>query len=364
MSTDRTTARPWWQRWFDLWRARGPHAAPAATAPRDRGLRAAAAEPARAPDRSAEAARVSHQLQQGLCLLALRPVPDRGEPCDTALCEATAQALQDRGWGARDIPRRPQLLPQLMHAVNDPDASARLTASIIAQDPVLTGSLLRVANSPAFRVQERPVDSLQRAVTLVGHEGIRQVISAVVVQPVMQIHCSGFPHFSAIIWEHALLASRTASDHARLLGTGDPFAAQWLGLTQGLGAALVMKQVLAESERMSAAVNPATAGQVLQQWTLPVAQRIAQAWALPEPVHRALDPAAVGHGVGASLAFARAAAAASLMCRHGVMGQSQARALLERLPATPPAALATLWRRLHGQSVETLADEQAAQRGG
>lgn len=347
---------PWWRRWFG-----GPRA-PARALPNPAhdgqgGVIALSRAPAAASGDGTVHAQ--QQLQSALCALALRPVPDLGHACDARLRDATAQALQARDWGARELPRRPQLLPQLIHAVNDPDASARVTATIIAQDPVLTGNLLRVANSPAFRMQERPVDSLQRAVTLVGHEGIRQVISAVLVQPVMQIHCTVFPNFSTIIWEHALLASRAASDHARLLGNGDPFAAQWLGLTQGLGATLVMRQLLTEAERAGVALNHATAGEVLQQWTLPVAQRVAQAWELPQPVHQALDPQAAGQGLGASLAFARAAAAASLLCRHGQMGQSQALAWLERLPATPPNALATIWRRLHGRSVETLADEHA-----
>jgi hypothetical protein len=35
-----------------------------------------------------------------------------------------ARALQDRDWAARQLPRRPQLLPQLIQTVNDDAASA------------------------------------------------------------------------------------------------------------------------------------------------------------------------------------------------------------------------------------------------
>jgi hypothetical protein len=55
-----------------------------------------------------------------------------------------------------------------------------------------------------------------------------------------------------------------------------------------------------------------------------------------------------------SLRLASAAAAASLLCRHGHASQSRMLALLEQLPSAPPHALRWIWRRLHGRSVETL----------
>ncbi|MFG6107913.1 HDOD domain-containing protein [Stenotrophomonas nematodicola] len=305
-------------------------------------------------------------LQSGLHALALvsrSGVADAGGCADeAALQAAVVAALEQRDWSARHLPRRPQLLPQLIQTVNDSDASARAMAAIIGQDPVLTGNLLRIANSPVYRLQAKPVDSLQRAVTLVGTDGIRQIISAVLVQPVMQVQCVAFPQFGTVIWEHALLASRAAADHARLVTHDDAFAAQWLGLTQGLGAALVMRHLLDVcAAQGDAAPSRALAAHLLDAWTLPVASRIAAAWELPPAVHEALlregDNAQAG--LSASLRFARAAAAASLLCRHGRIGQAQALAILEQQHATPAHALHWIWRRLHGRGVETLdADER------
>ncbi len=330
---------------------------PAETRPPRADLRVAAPLAAPAGDPAAV-------LQAGLYALAL--VPRGGDPAgDTApapaLRAAVDAALSARDWSARHLPRRPQLLPQLIQTVNDHEASARAMAAIIGQDPVLTGNLLRIANSPVYRLQARPVDSLQRAVTLVGTEGIRQIISAVLVQPVMHLQCAAFPQFDAVIWEHALLASRAAADHARTVSHEDAFAAQWLGLTQGLGAALVMRHLLDACAGHGVAVPPrALAAALLDDWTLPVASRIAAAWELPPPVHATLERAGAGapDGLLTSLGFARAAAAASLLCRHGRMGQAQALALLEHLQSTPAHALQWIWRRVHGRAVETLdADE-------
>lgn len=301
------------------------------------------------------------QLESGFLALALQPAQAGSEAPDAALVAATGQALAGREWSSRHLPRRPQLLPQLMQTMNDPDASARLTARIISQDPVLAGNLLRIANSPAFRVQDRAVASVHRAVTLVGTDGVRQIISAVLVQPVMDLQCAIFPDFSRLVWDHALLSSRAAADHAHAVHQADAFAAQWMGLTQGLGAVLVMRQLQQTAAQTGRTLEPATAGTVLRQWALPVAQRVADAWELPQAVHDALDGGHLDGELGQSLRFARAAAAASLLCRHGHMGQGQATALLERLPGTPLATARWIWRRLHGRAVETAADEQARQ---
>ncbi len=309
------------------------------------------------PPPTGEAASI---LQAGLHALALVPRSGRHQAApaadETGLRLSVIKALEAQDWSARHLPRRPQLLPQLIQTVNDSDASARAMALIIGQDPVLTGNLLRIANSPLYRLQAKPVDSLQRAVTLVGTDGIRQIISAVLVQPVMQLHCEAFPQFGTVIWEHALLASRAAADHARRVTGEDGFAAQWMGLTQGLGAALVMRHLLDAGARHSdAPPSQALASTLLDTWTLPVASRIASAWELPPAVHEALlrDTSSPEGGLAGSLRFARAAAAASLLCRHGQIGQAQATALLEQLDDTPPHALQWIWRRLHGRSVET-----------
>ena len=172
----------WW-RSLRGWLTRSTGAAPARLVAASRQAVAAAA--ASLQGEALPSPEIAAHLQRGLHALALYPRL-AGEPTpvqDPGLGEAVARALQDRDWAARQLPRRPQLLPQLIQTVNDDAASARVMAAIIGQDPVLTGNLLRIANSPAYKVHERPVESLQRAVTLVGTEGVRQIISAVLVAP-------------------------------------------------------------------------------------------------------------------------------------------------------------------------------------
>ena len=75
------------------------------------------------------------------------PLPEHDQIVAAALA-----AIGDAGTQRRYAPRRPHLLPQLMRAVNDEDVSRRELVAIIARDPSLVGSLLKMANSAFYRV--------------------------------------------------------------------------------------------------------------------------------------------------------------------------------------------------------------------
>ena len=125
----------WWRR-LRGWLARSTGAAPSRLAAVSRQAVAAAA--ASLQGEALPAGEIAGHLQRGLHALALYPrLAGEPEPAQNAgLADAVARALQARDWAARQLPRRPQLLPQLIQTVNDDAASARVMAAIIGQDPV------------------------------------------------------------------------------------------------------------------------------------------------------------------------------------------------------------------------------------
>ncbi len=112
---------------------------------------------------------------------ALSRPPD---PDHAPVFKAVQQILERIEARPEYIPRRPSLLPKLLATVNDNEATMAEMSRIIAQDPALTGNLLRIANSPIYRTNSLPVDSIDRAVTLVGVQGIRSIIATALLQPV------------------------------------------------------------------------------------------------------------------------------------------------------------------------------------
>ncbi|HYJ39866.1 MAG TPA: HDOD domain-containing protein, partial [Steroidobacteraceae bacterium] len=129
---------------------------------------------------------------------ALSRTPD---PEHAPVFKAVQQILERIEARPEYIPRRPSLLPKLMATVNDNEATMAEMSRIIAQDPALTGNLLRIANSPIYRTGSLPVDSIDRAVTLVGVQGIRSIIATALLQPVMTSGSSAFSKFPELVWE-------------------------------------------------------------------------------------------------------------------------------------------------------------------
>lgn len=271
-----------------------------------------------------------------------------------AIAAACANLLSRTQFQARHMPRRPYLLPKLMRAINDPDVSLEHIARIVSEDPALSANLLRIANSPFYRIQEKPVESLMRAATLLGLDGLRPVIAAALVQPVMQTGDGPFGRLPGVIWEHTQLTADVASGMIRGgRGEEDSFAAQMVGLLHGLGAIMVA-QVLRDNYALHPHLppDPRTVARVLDEQTAPMAHRIAVSWELSERIGTALDAqrsdAMPADPLGRALRAGRLAAALAMLSRQGSFSRDQGLAMLEAWAESRrvQADFAGMWSRL------------------
>ncbi|PPT55559.1 HDOD domain-containing protein [Xanthomonas arboricola] len=280
------------------------------------------------------------------------------DPAQAAVLAAVGAALDHVDLRPQLLPRRPQLLPQLMRAVNDPDASGRGIAAIIAQDPALAANLLRIANSALYRPQGGPLESLERAVVHIGTEGVRQIVAAAVMQPVLSLEGGLYARLPAAVWDYALRTAAAAAAYMRERG-GDTLSAQLAGLLQGLGAVVILR-VLRDTyaERPSLPYSLEVAAALVERHTAAVAKTIATTWDLPAALGTALDEQRPEHdttlltsSLGMALRYGRLAAALAMLARHGAEQEEHALGVLSTLEPDH-AANAALWQRLVAASVE------------
>ena len=280
------------------------------------------------------------------------------DPAQATVLASAVSALDHVDMRPQLLPRRPHLLPQLMRAVNDPDASGRGIAAIIAQDPALAANLLRIANSALYRPQGGPLESLERAVVHIGTEGVRQIVAAAVMQPVLSLEGGLYARLPAAVWDYALCTATAAAAYVLERG-GDTLSAQLAGLLQGLGAVGILRVLRdAYAEQPSVPYSLEVAATLVDRHTAAVAKTIATAWELPAQLGTALDEQRPEHdstllatSLGRALRYGRLAAALAMLTRHGAETEAHALSVLATLEPDE-AANAALWQRLVAASVE------------
>jgi len=264
---------------------------------------------------------------------ALSRPPD---PSHAPVFKAVQQILEKIEAKPEYIPRRPSLLPKLLATVNDADATMAEMSRIIAQDPALTGNLLRIANSPIYRSSSLPIESIDRAVTLVGVQGIRSIIATALLQPLMAAGSGGvFSKFPELVWEHTLYSASTAETHATQIENAEPFVSQLIGLLYGLSAIVVFRIVRDQfAAQPQLSPDPGDIARLLETWVAPTAGRIAASWELSQRVQYALESQTLAaelqmeNSLGRSLKFGRVTASLIVLCRLGRLTEPEARAIV------------------------------------
>jgi HD-like signal output (HDOD) protein len=288
-----------------------------------------------------------HQLSLGSAA-----VGEAWPPAHAEVISATADVLQDSATEDRYTPRRPSLLPQLLRAMNDEEVSRRELVTIISRDPSLVGNLLKMANSPFYRVSAQAVESIDRAVVILGNDGIRSLIAAALAQPIFHIRGGDFPKFPEIAWEHTFRTASATVTHTAIVEKSDPFAAQLLGLVAGMAGIVVFRVALDQYDaRPSLKPQAGVMASLLDTQTAGVAKRIAASWGLSDRILAALDDqttavAADKHtALGRSLEFGRTASALAVLYVNKALDDVTAQVSLP-VADMPAMDLQRLWTRL------------------
>jgi len=210
--------------WRELWAGRRNPAAPA-PAPAHAADGSPAAPPPDAPD--PDHALLAWLLHSGL---------PRPEPLDAAEAQAIAQldALLRASRTPGDLlPRAPAVIPQLLSALRQGDASLPAMSQRVIKDLPLTAEVLRQASSAAYG--QGPVTELEQALALLGTDGLKQVIARVVLRPLFDGHAGRFSGLAAArVWACAEAQARCAATLAAEQGL-DPFDGYLGGLVHSTG---------------------------------------------------------------------------------------------------------------------------------
>lgn len=213
---------------------------------------------------------------------AVTPLEDRiaREHADVLkrIGEAAETAVLQRDY----FPRRPMLLPKLMQALNDPEVSRETLVKLLLEDPAIAGGVIQQANTAFYRVSPARVDNIDRAVWLLGTDGLRRLLATAVMQPVFRLPKGQFDEFAAITWEHAQRAAAAADSYSQGRSGCDPLVAQLLAILEPLARIVIFRLAMEEYRDSKLAPRAEVLMRAMRRHSMRLALRIAEAWEMSE----------------------------------------------------------------------------------
>ncbi|VVN96323.1 hypothetical protein PS691_02269 [Pseudomonas fluorescens] len=205
--------------------------------------------------------------------------------------ELSAEQIQQVLQGI-SVPPQPQIMVDLQMEQYMPDPDLEVIARLIAQDPGLSGALLKVVNSPYYGLSNK-IASIQRAVNLLGSRSVINLINAQSIKGEMNddtiVTLNRF-------WDNAQDVAMTSLTLAKRVGSQAVDEAYALGLFHDCGVPLMLKRfpnymaVLEESYASASAQWRVvdTENRAFNTNHAVVGYYTAKSWRLPEHVTNAI----------------------------------------------------------------------------
>ena len=134
------------------------------------------------------------------------------------------------------IPPQPQLVVDIQMEMASPNTSLNRVAAIITKDMGLSGSILKVVNSPFFGLRNK-ITSIQQALSLLGIKNVVNIVNSLSLR-------SALSHHSIIemtkVWDSSMDIAIAASIISKQLKIASADEAYSLGLFHNCGIPLLM----------------------------------------------------------------------------------------------------------------------------
>lgn len=139
----------------------------------------------------------------------------------------------------------PASATRLLKELDDPHATARTVADLIALDQALTAYVLKVANSAAMGYLI-PCASIQEAVVRLGFKQIRSLTYSTMAAGPLSARLSGYRLGDQGLWYHSVVVASSAHWLATALHYPDPEKAYVAGLLHDIGKLVLDQYVMAD----------------------------------------------------------------------------------------------------------------------
>ena len=152
----------------------------------------------------------------------------------------TREEILARLQGDLSLPAFPDVLARLDAVLSDPEVDVREVARLVQTDSVLSGQILRMANSAYYSRGGTSVANAQAAIQRLGLKAVRGLVYALTLPRLFQ---GGDFQYRAL-WKHSLAVAALSSEIVSFVGGGsaERDLAYLAGLLHDVGA-LVLSRI-------------------------------------------------------------------------------------------------------------------------
>ncbi len=180
----------------------------------------------------------------------------------------------------------PEISIKINEMLDDPKCSAAHIGKVIGKDAALTARLLKIVNSAFYRFPSR-VETVSRAITIIGYRDLRDLVFAATVSGIFERISNDVVNLDSF-WRHGIysgILSRIIADNCQVLHGERLFVA---GLMHDIGQLVIsyklpklMRAIMDLSEKQAIPLHEAEQ-QILGFTHADVGAELMKAWQLPE----------------------------------------------------------------------------------
>ena len=143
------------------------------------------------------------------------------------------------------IPSPPKQLIALMQELEKEETDFDCVHAIVKDDLGLLGEIIKVSNSPLYRPRCGEITSLDKAISMLGLEGVMKVASVVMMRSVVDIDKARYKLYAKRQWDYCLKCAEACQ---LLSEQPDAFSNYLLGLLHNIGSVVIFSCFTEQSE--------------------------------------------------------------------------------------------------------------------
>lgn len=178
------------------------------------------------------------------------------------------------------LPPLPRVAEKVLKDLRSRKSSFNQIARHVAEDQVIAGAVLRMANSPLYRGRDK-IQSLQPAVVRLGTNSIKTLMMHQSLRAVSAGFKGRTAHYAAAVWLNSQASAFVMRQLAPLRGI-DVDDAFMIGLLHDIGNVVVLRQAAQHTKIADLQISQEEFDYICHECHQEFGELIADAWALPE----------------------------------------------------------------------------------